>query len=63
MKTSHQLTKKLNCTRKLNEIKIGEMMTTGNTEVTPHIVTACTTTLCADGFGLGVGNDAIIPKN
>ena len=38
-------------------------MTTGNTEDTPHIVTACTTTLCADGFGLGVGNDAIIPKN
>ena len=39
------------------------MMTTGNTEDTPHIVTACTTTSCEDGFGLGVGNDAIISKN
>ena len=62
-KTSHQLTMKLNLTRKTNEIKIAEMITTGSTEDTPHFVTAYTATLCEDDFDLDVDTDVITPKN
>ena len=62
-KTTLQLTKKLNLTRKTNEIKLAEMITTGSTEDSPHLITAYTATLCEDDFDLDVDSDEIKPKN
>jgi hypothetical protein len=62
-KTSLQLTKKLNLTRKTNEIKLAEMITSGATQDSPHLVTAYTATLCEDDFDLDTEHDVITPKN
>ena len=64
-KTSFQLTKKLNLTRKTNEIKLAEMITQGSLDVehSPHLITSFTATLCEDDFELNLENDLITPKN
>ena len=62
-KTSLQLTQKLNLTRKTNEIKLAEMITTGSTEDSPHLVTAYTATPCEEDFNLDIENDEITPKS
>ena len=62
-KTSFQLTQKLNLTRKTNEIKLAEIITSGETGDSPHLVTAYTATLCEDDFDLDVEKDEITPKS
>ena len=53
-KSSKELNKKLNLTRKTNEIKLAEIISSGSSIETdsPHIVTAYTATLSEDDFEL-----------
>ena len=62
-KLSSQLTQKLNLTRKTNEIKLAEMICSGSTEDTPHLVTAYTATLSEDDFDLDITKNEITPKH
>ena len=48
--------------RETNEIKLAEMISSGSTEDSPHLVTAYTATLCEDDFDLDIAKNEITPK-
>ena len=64
-KNSSELTKKLNLTRKTSELKLAEIISTGDTMEadSPHLVTAYSATLCEEDFEFDAENDQIKPKN
>ena len=62
-KTSLQLSKKLNLTRKTSELKLAEMITSGSKEDTPYLVTSYPASLNEEDFELDAENDIIIPKS
>ena len=57
IKASLQLSKKLNLTRKTNDIKLAEMITSGSSEDRPYLVTAYTASLCEEDIDLDKEND------
>ena len=53
----------MNLTRKTNEIKLAEIITSGSIEDSPHLITAYTATLSEEDFELNEENDELTPKN
>ena len=62
-KTSLQLSKKLNLTRKTSELKLAEMITSESNEDTPYLITSYSASLNEEDFELDADNDVIIPKS